>query len=48
MAELLEERKTGGLGIYLVKKRMDQVDYEYRENRNRLTVCKQDVHGKSF
>ncbi len=43
VAELLEERKTGGLGIYLVKKRMDQVAYEYRENRNWLTVGKQDV-----
>lgn len=42
VAELLEERKTGGLGIYLVKKRMDRVVYEYTENRNRLTIYKQD------
>lgn len=41
--ELLEQRKAGGLGIYLVKKRMDQIVYEYIGNRNRLTVYKQDA-----
>ncbi len=33
-----EQRKEGGLGIYLVKKRMDQVTYEYTGGRNRLTL----------
>ena len=36
--ELLEKRNEGGLGIYLVKKRMDWVTYEYQNGRNRLTV----------
>ncbi len=29
-----EQRKIGGLGIYLVKKYMDQVAYEYRDGKN--------------
>lgn len=37
---LLEKRKEGGLGIYLVKKRMDRVEYEYINERNKLTVYK--------
>lgn len=41
--ELLENRKTGGLGIYLVKKRMDKMEYEYTEGRNRLTLKKRDA-----
>ena len=35
-----EERGIGGLGIYLVKKNMDEVRYEYRNNRNVLTLKK--------
>lgn len=35
----LEKReKRGGLGIYLVKKRMDWVTYEYINGKNRLTM----------
>lgn len=41
--ELLEKRKTGGLGIYLVKKQMDKVSYEYKAGRNRLTIYIQDI-----
>lgn len=40
--EVLEERKTGGLGIYLVKKQMDRISYTYEDGRNRLTIYKQD------
>ena len=40
--KLLEQRKEGGLGIYLVKKRMDRVEYEYINERNKLTVYKTD------
>lgn len=37
----LEERKIGGLGIYIVKQLMDEVEYEYTsENENKLTVRK--------
>ena len=35
-----EERQIGGLGIYLVKKTMDEVRYEYSDNQNILTVVK--------
>lgn len=34
------ERQIGRLGIYLVKKTMDQVDYEYRDGKNRLRLLK--------
>lgn len=33
-----EERKIGGLGIYMVKKSMDQVLYEYKDGSNNLTM----------
>ena len=35
-----EERGIGGLGIYMVKKTMDEVAYEYRDGRNILTIKK--------
>ena len=35
-----EERSIGGLGIYMVKKTMDAMEYEYRDGRNVLTVTK--------
>lgn len=35
-----EDRKEGGLGIYLVKKRMDRVEYEYTDGKNRLWIGK--------
>ena len=34
------ERKIGGLGIFLVKKSMDDVRYEYRDGKNILTIRK--------
>ena len=37
-----EERPIGGLGIFLVRKLMDTVEYERREGRNRL-VCRKRV-----
>ncbi len=40
--ELLEQRSQGGLGIYLVKKRMDKVEYIYEDGRNCLIVMKRD------
>lgn len=36
-----EERKIGGLGIFMVKKSMDDVSYEYKDEQNRLTLTKQ-------
>lgn len=35
-----EERKIGGLGIYLVKKTMDMVEYEYKDGQNILKIKK--------
>ena len=34
------ERKIGGLGIFMVKKSMDDVSYEYRDGKNILTIRK--------
>ena len=35
-----EERDIGGLGIYMVKKSMDNISYEYKEGRNILKIEK--------
>ncbi len=35
-----EERQIGGLGIYMVKKSMDDVIYEYQDGKNILTLKK--------
>lgn len=34
------ERQIGGLGVYLVKKTMDSVEYEYKDGRNILRIRK--------
>ncbi|MCD8104577.1 MAG: ATP-binding protein [Lachnospiraceae bacterium] len=36
----LEEREPGGLGIYMVKKSMDALSYEYKDGQNVLAVSK--------
>ena len=35
-----EDRKIGGLGIYMVKKYMDHVSYQYQNGQNILTIQK--------
>lgn len=35
-----KERVKGGLGIYLVKKTMDDVNYEFKDGQNILTITK--------
>ena len=35
-----EERNIGGLGIFMVKQSMDEVNYEYKEGKNVLTIRK--------
>ena len=35
-----EERQIGGLGIYLVKKSMDEITYEYKDGQNILSIKK--------
>ena len=36
----LEERQIGGLGIYMVKNSMDEVDYAYIDGKNVVTIKK--------
>ena len=36
----LEERQIGGLGIYMVKKTMDDITYEYQDGKNILKIKK--------
>lgn len=36
----VKERKKGGLGIFMVKKSMDSVNYEYKDGKNILTIKK--------
>lgn len=35
-----EERQIGGLGIYMVKKSMDHITYNYEDGKNVLTIKK--------
>ena len=35
-----EERQIGGLGIFMVKKSMDDMKYEYKDGQNVLTIVK--------
>ena len=36
----LEDRPIGGLGIYMVKKTMDDITYEYKDGKNILAIKK--------
>ena len=36
----IEERDIGGLGIYMVKKTMDDVSYEYKDGQNIVRIKK--------
>lgn len=36
----VEDRQTGGLGIFLIKKEMDDITYEYKDGQNILTLEK--------
>lgn len=36
-----EERQIGGLGIYMVKKSMDEITYKYQDGQNILMIKKQ-------
>lgn len=38
--EMQEEREIGGLGIFIVKKTMDEISYRYENEKNILTVKK--------
>ncbi len=36
----IDDRKRGGLGIFIVKKTMDEMKYEYKNNKNTLNLVK--------
>lgn len=36
-----QEREIGGLGIYMVKKSMDEISYEYKDGQNILRIKKE-------
>ena len=36
-----KKRNIGGLGIFMVKKSMDEVTYSYRDGKNILTIIKE-------
>ncbi len=36
----LADRKPGGLGIHIVKKLVDEIDYEYRNRQSTVTLIK--------
>ena len=40
----VEQRQIGGLGIFMVKKSMDDVSYEYKDGQNILTI-KKNIEG---
>lgn len=35
-----QERRIGGLGIFMVKKSMDHMYYEYKDGKNHISICK--------
>ena len=37
---IVEERKVGGLGIFLVKNNVDNITYKYEDNKNILILSK--------
>ena len=40
MTQTAQERKIGGLGIHMVKKMMDELEYDYQDGMNVLTMKK--------
>ena len=40
LEQKMEDRAIGGLGIYLVKKNVEEITYSYQEGKNVLTLCK--------
>ena len=40
VTQRLEERKVGGLGLHLVKKMVDNIEYKYSNGESRITFTK--------
>ena len=36
----VKKRKKGGPGIFMVKKSMDDVSYDYKDGKNNITITK--------
>ncbi len=36
----IDKREIGGLGVYMVKKSMDDIKYEYKDGQNILSIVK--------
>ena len=47
-SDSLEKRQIGGLGVYLIKKKMDQVTHEFKNGKNILTMRKRVSTGEAF
>lgn len=45
LSENIDERERGGLGIFIVKKTMDEMKYEYKDNKNMLKLTKKLDEG---
>lgn len=41
----IKEREIGGLGLFMVKKMMDYMEYEYQEEKNRFIIGKKFIIG---
>lgn len=39
----MDERRIGGLGVYLIRQVMDTVSYQYKDGRNILTLTKKSA-----
>ena len=44
-SQSLEDKPIGGLGIFLVKHLMTNIDYEYRDGKNHLSLTKSLTEG---
>ena len=44
-SQSLDEKPIGGLGIYLVKRLMTNIDYDYRDGKNHLLLTKSFTEG---
>ncbi len=39
LSDNLFERRIGGLGIFLIRKMVDELDYQHKEGKNILKLC---------
>ena len=47
-SDSLEKRQIGGLGVYLIKKKMDQVTHAFKNGKNILTMKKRVATNEAF